>query len=168
PDPLVHDQRAPPGVHHGVRPVPAVLGDRPRRLRVAHLDGHDGPPPVPDLPSVQDPALRPRGRMASGDRFPRAELLLMDGGDLSLAVDLGREALWVAVKLSFPILVSALIVGGMISVLQAATQLQDPTLNQVPKMFAVAAMVFLMLPWVLAVLAEYTHELVKDMGMYFR
>jgi flagellar biosynthetic protein FliQ len=92
----------------------------------------------------------------------------MDGSELSLAVDLGREALWVAVKLSFPILVSALIVGGMISVLQAATQLQDPTLNQVPKMFAVAAVVFLMLPWVLAVLAEYTHELVKDMGMYFR
>ena len=92
----------------------------------------------------------------------------MDGSELSLAVDLGREALWVAVKLSFPILVSALVVGGMISVLQAATQLQDPTLNQVPKMFAVAAMVFLMLPWVLAVLAEYTHEIVKDMGMWFR
>jgi len=92
----------------------------------------------------------------------------MDGGDLSLAVDLGREALWVAVKLSFPVLISALIVGAMISVLQAATQLQDPTLNQVPKMFAVAAVVFLMLPWILAVLAEYTHELVKDMGMWFR
>jgi flagellar biosynthesis protein FliQ len=92
----------------------------------------------------------------------------MDGGDLSLAVDLGREALWVAVKLSFPVLISALIVGALISVLQAATQLQDPTLNQVPKMFAVAAVVFLMLPWILAVLAEYTHELVKDMGMWFR
>jgi len=92
----------------------------------------------------------------------------MDGGDLSLAVDLGREALWVAVKLSFPVLISALIVGAMISVLQAATQLQDPTLNQVPKMFAVAAVVFVMLPWILAVLAEYTHELVKDMGMWFR
>jgi flagellar biosynthesis protein FliQ len=89
-------------------------------------------------------------------------------GDLSLAVDLGREALWVAVKLSFPVLVSALVVGAMISVLQAATQLQDPTLNQVPKLFAVAAVVFLMLPWILAVLAEYTHELVKDMGMMFR
>jgi len=92
----------------------------------------------------------------------------MDGGDLSLAVDLGREALWVAVKLSFPVLISALIVGALISVLQAATQLQDPTLNQVPKMFAVAAVVFVMLPWILAVLAEYTHELVKDMGMWFR
>ena len=92
----------------------------------------------------------------------------MDSSDLSLASDLGREVLWMAVKLSFPVLLSALVVGAMISVLQAATQLQDPTLNQVPKMFAVAAVVFLMLPWILAVLAEYTHELVKDMGMWFR
>ncbi len=92
----------------------------------------------------------------------------MDSGDLGLAVDVGREALWVAVKLSFPILLSALLVGALISVLQAATQLQDQTLNQVPKMFTVAAAVFVMLPWILAVLAEYTHDLVKDMGMWFR
>jgi flagellar biosynthetic protein FliQ len=92
----------------------------------------------------------------------------MDSGDLSLAIDLGREALWVAVKLSFPILISALVVGAVISVVQAATQLQDQTLNQVPKMFTVAAAVFVMLPWILAVLAEYTQELVKDMGVWFR
>jgi flagellar biosynthetic protein FliQ len=92
----------------------------------------------------------------------------MDSGDLSLAVDLGREALWVAVKLSFPILLSALIVGALISVLQAATQLQDQTLNQVPKMFTVAAVVFVMLPWTIAVLAEYTHDLVRDMAVWFR
>ena len=92
----------------------------------------------------------------------------MDSGDLGLAVDVGREALWVAVKLSFPILLSALIVGALISVLQAATQLQDQTLNQVPKMFTVAAAVFVLLPWILAVLAEYTHDLVRDMGMWFR
>jgi flagellar biosynthetic protein FliQ len=92
----------------------------------------------------------------------------MDSGDLGLAVDVGREALWVAVKLSFPVLLSALVVGALISVLQAATQLQDQTLNQVPKMFTVAAAVFVLLPWILAVLAEYTHDLVRDMGMWFR
>jgi len=92
----------------------------------------------------------------------------MDSGDLGLAVDLGREALWVAVKLSFPILLSALVVGALISVLQAATQLQDQTLNQVPKMFTVAAVVFVALPWILAALAEYTQDLVGGMGMWFR
>ena len=92
----------------------------------------------------------------------------MDSADLSLAVDLGREALWVAVKLSFPILLSALVVGAVISVLQAATQLQDQTLNQVPKMFAVAAVIFITLPWFLSVLVEYTHDLVRDMGGWFQ
>ena len=92
----------------------------------------------------------------------------MDSADLSLAVDLGREALWVAVKLSFPILLSALVVGALISVLQAATQIQDQTLNQVPKMFTVAAAVFVLLPWILGVLVEYTHDLVKDMGVWLR
>ncbi len=92
----------------------------------------------------------------------------MDSGDLSLAIDLGREALWVAVKLSFPILLSALVVGALISVLQAATQIQDQTLNQVPKMFTLAAAVFVLLPWILGVLVEYTHDLVKDMGVWFR
>lgn len=92
----------------------------------------------------------------------------MDSADLSLAVDLGREALWVAVKLSFPILLSALVVGAVISVLQAATQLQDQTLNQVPKMFTVAAVIFLSLPWILGVLVDYTRDLVGGMGGWFR
>ena len=92
----------------------------------------------------------------------------MDNADLSMAADLGREVLWVAVKLSFPILLTAIVVSAVISVLQAATQLQDQTLNQVPKMFAVAAVVFVMLPWIIAVLAEYTHDLVRDMAVWFR
>jgi flagellar biosynthetic protein FliQ len=92
----------------------------------------------------------------------------MDSADLSLAVDLGREALWVAVKLSLPILLAAIVVSAVISILQATTQLQDQTLNQVPKMFTVAAVIFLMLPWILAVLVDYTRDLVRDMGGWFQ
>jgi len=92
----------------------------------------------------------------------------MDSADLSMAADLGREVLWIAVKLSFPILLAAIVVSAAISVLQAATQLQDQTLNQVPKMFAVAAVIFITLPWFLSVLVEYTHELVRDMGGWFQ
>ena len=92
----------------------------------------------------------------------------MDSSDLSLAADLGREVLWVAVKLSFPILLVAIVVSAVVGVLQAATQLQDQTLNQVPKMFAVAAVIFVTLPWFLSVLAEYTTDLVKNMGGWFQ
>lgn len=92
----------------------------------------------------------------------------MDSLDFQLATDLSREALWMAVKLSFPILVSGLIVGALISVLQAATQIQDQTLNQVPKMFTVAAVIFALMPWFLMTLVEYTQTLVTEMGTWFR
>ncbi|HZE95851.1 MAG TPA: flagellar biosynthetic protein FliQ [Planctomycetota bacterium] len=92
----------------------------------------------------------------------------MDSSDLSLAVDLGREVLWVAVKLSFPILLAAIVVSAVISVIQATTQLQDQTLNQVPKMFAVAAVIFVSMPWILSVMVEYTTDLVRNMGVWFQ
>jgi flagellar biosynthetic protein FliQ len=92
----------------------------------------------------------------------------MDSADLQLASDLGREVLWMAVKLSFPVLAAGLLVGALISVLQAATQVQDQTINQVPKMFAIAAVIFALMPWYLAVLAEYTGTLVTEMGTWFR
>ena len=92
----------------------------------------------------------------------------MDSGDLQLAVDLGRQALMVAVKLSFPLLAVGLLVGVVISILQAATQVQEQTLTFVPKMFAIVATLFIIMPWLLTVLVEYTQELVTEMGTWFR
>jgi flagellar biosynthetic protein FliQ len=92
----------------------------------------------------------------------------MDSGDLQLAVDLGRQALLVAIKLSLPLLLAGLVVGVIISVLQAATQIQEQTLSLIPKMFAVVATIIILMPWLLTVLAEYTQELVADMGRWFR
>ena len=92
----------------------------------------------------------------------------MDSRDFALAVDLGREALLVAVTLSLPVLLAGLVVGALIAVVQAATQVQEQTLTQVPKTFAVAAVVFIALPWLLAVLVEYTATLVSNMGGLFR
>ena len=88
----------------------------------------------------------------------------MDSDHLQVAVDLGRGALLLAMKLSFPILISGLVVGAVISVLQAATQIQEQSLNQVPKMFTVAAVIFLILPWLMTMLVEYTVDLVREMG----
>lgn len=92
----------------------------------------------------------------------------MGSGNLDLAVELGRQALLVAVKLSLPILLAGLLVGAVISVLQAATQIQEQTLANVPKMIAIAATVFVLMPWLLAVLVEYTCGLVGDMATWFR
>ena len=88
----------------------------------------------------------------------------MESVNLQQAVDLGRDALIVAVKLSFPVLLVGLLIGLLISVLQAATQIQEQTLTFIPKIFAVVATLFIIMPWLLTVLVEYTVDLVKDMG----
>jgi flagellar biosynthetic protein FliQ len=83
----------------------------------------------------------------------------MDPYDIDLAVELGQQTLWVAVKLAFPILLVGLFVGVSISVLQAATQIQEQTLTFIPKMFAVVVVLFALMPWFLMVLVEFTEEL---------
>ncbi len=85
----------------------------------------------------------------------------MGASDIDLAVDIGREALWVAVKVSFPILMVGLVVGVIVSVLQAATQVQEQTLAFIPKMFVVVATLFLLMPWILGTLVDYTEDLVR-------
>ncbi len=92
----------------------------------------------------------------------------MGSADLELAVDLGRQALLVAVKLSLPLLLAGLLVGMFISILQAATQVQEQTLTFVPKMVAMAVALFVLMPWLLTVLVEYTRGLVADMATWFR
>jgi flagellar biosynthetic protein FliQ len=92
----------------------------------------------------------------------------MDSADLSQAVDLGRQCLVVAAKLSFPLLVVGLVVGAGVSILQAATQVHEQTLSFIPKMFAVVVTAFVLMPWLLSVLVEYTAGLVTEMGTWFR
>ena len=85
----------------------------------------------------------------------------MDPYDIDMAVELGQQTLWVAVKMAFPILLVGLLVGVGISVLQAATQIQEQTLTFIPKMFAVVVVLFVLMPWLLTILVEYTEELVQ-------
>lgn len=87
--------------------------------------------------------------------------------DVSLAVDIGRRTLMVAVQLSLPVLAAGLLVGVVISILQAATQIQEQTLTFIPKMFVVVATLFLIMPWLLQVLIEYTVEMVQGMTKWF-
>ena len=85
----------------------------------------------------------------------------MDPSDIDLAVDLGRQALWVAVKVAFAPLLVGLVVGVVISIFQAATQVQEQTLTFIPKMAAVVVTLFLMMPWLLEVLADYTLDIFR-------
>ena len=76
-----------------------------------------------------------------------------------LVTELARQAMQTTLMLAAPLLAVALIIGLVVSVFQAMTQIQEQTLAFVPKLFAVSAAVLLALPWMLRVLVQYTIEL---------
>jgi flagellar biosynthesis protein FliQ len=77
------------------------------------------------------------------------------------AVDLAHQSVIVALKLGAPIMLLALVVGLLISFLQALTQIQEMTLTFVPKMFAILLSLLVLLPFMLATLTNFMHSLVS-------
>ncbi len=87
--------------------------------------------------------------------------------EMDTAIDIARNALFVTIKLSAPVLLIGLVVGIVISIIQVATSIQEQTLALIPKMFAVVATLFLIMPWLLTVLIEYTQDVFTQMIRWF-
>ena len=77
-------------------------------------------------------------------------------------VELARRTLEVALWLGAPLLVVATVVSVGINVLQVLTSLQESTLSTVPRLAAVAAAVFILLPWMVRRLGMFTVTLFSD------
>ena len=77
-------------------------------------------------------------------------------------LDIGREALWLAVLLAGPLLGAALAVGLFIGVIQAATQIQEMTLSFIPKLLAVVVVLFIVGPWMLRIVVPFSERLFMD------
>jgi flagellar biosynthetic protein FliQ len=75
---------------------------------------------------------------------------------------LGQRALEMATLLSAPLLLSALVIGVLISLFQAATQLNEMTLSFVPKLLVLVLVLLLAGPWMLELLVEFTRTLFQD------
>jgi flagellar biosynthesis protein FliQ len=75
---------------------------------------------------------------------------------LDQATDLVRQTLVMALIISSPMLVIGLVVGVVVSLLQAITQIQEQTLTFVPKIVAMVASAILLMPWIGHRLMEYT------------
>ena len=75
---------------------------------------------------------------------------------------LGQRALELAILVSAPLLLTSLAVGVLISLFQAATQINEMTLTFVPKLLAVAAVLLLAGQWMLGLLMDFTQTLFKD------
>ncbi|MBN8530621.1 MAG: flagellar biosynthesis protein FliQ [Alphaproteobacteria bacterium] len=77
------------------------------------------------------------------------------------AIDVAKDALWVLVKVSAPLMLIALIVGLIISLFQALTQIQEMTLSFVPKMLAIFMSLLLLLPFIYTSLRDLNERMAQ-------
>ena len=75
--------------------------------------------------------------------------------DSQQAFHLGQQGLYMLLLVSAPILLTVLVVGLVISIFQAATQINEATLSFVPKVVAAVAVLAVAGPWMLTMLVEY-------------
>jgi flagellar biosynthetic protein FliQ len=76
-----------------------------------------------------------------------------------VAINLGVDAVMIALKVALPILLVALVVGLAISIFQAITQIQEMTLTFIPKILALVVVIVVAGPWMLDQILAYTHDL---------
>ena len=74
-------------------------------------------------------------------------------------LDIGMEGLLVAAKLAAPVLITALVVGFAISLLQSITQVQEVTLSFVPKIVAVGIALLIAGNWMISEIVQFTHTM---------
>lgn len=86
----------------------------------------------------------------------------------SLLIQLGRDALMMVLLISAPMLGLGLIVGIMVSVFQATTQIQEPTLAFIPKIVAVFVGIAIFGPWMLHVITRFTTQLYTQVPYWIK
>ncbi len=75
--------------------------------------------------------------------------------DAQQVLSAGQQGLWILLMVSAPVLLTVLVVGLVVSIFQAATQINEATLSFVPKIVAAVAVLAVMGPWMLTTLVEY-------------
>jgi flagellar biosynthetic protein FliQ len=140
----------------GFHPVHSLPGHRHGGRQPADVDGHDDDVAGDGRPALQADAVRSGRRLASGHRLAGPELHAMTPG---IVMEIGRQAIEVTLLIAAPMLVTALVVGLIISIFQAATQLNESTLQFVPKLVAMFVVLLLAGPWMLQYLIDYIQRL---------
>jgi flagellar biosynthesis protein FliQ len=81
---------------------------------------------------------------------------------LDQSVDLVRRTLMLALLISAPMLIIGLVVGIIVSLMQAVTQIQEQTLTFIPKITAMVASAIFLMPWICHRLMEYSHAIFSN------
>ena len=77
-------------------------------------------------------------------------------------LSISQSALQTAIMVSAPLLLTALVVGLVVSILQAATQINEATLSFIPKLLGVFAALVIAGPWMVSVLVDYIQKLFES------
>lgn len=85
---------------------------------------------------------------------------------VDLAIMLTSRTLWAAVLVSGPVLLTALIVGLLVSIFQVVTQIQEMSLSFVPKLLAVVAVMVIAGPWMLRRVVSFATAMVTSIPSY--
>ena len=80
------------------------------------------------------------------------------------SVDIVKGLMMLCLKVSVPFLLSAMIIGLLVSFFQAITSLQEQTLTFVPKALVVVVAVFILFPWLINTMMDYTVETFNRMS----
>lgn len=78
--------------------------------------------------------------------------------ELASTVDIFRQSIFLILKVTMPMMLGALIVGMIIAIFQATTQIQEQTLAFVPKIIVIFLMLIMLGPWILSSLYDFTYE----------
>lgn len=85
-----------------------------------------------------------------------------------LILSLGQKALEMAILLAMPVLLATFLVGLVVSVFQAATQIQEMTLAYIPKIVAAMLTIFLLGGWMIGKLVDFTKEILVNIPLWIR
>jgi flagellar biosynthesis protein FliQ len=85
-----------------------------------------------------------------------------------LIMNLGTEALKTTALLAAPMLIGALVIGLLVSIFQAVTQINEATLTFIPKILVVGIILVVAGPWMMDLLSRYTIELFENITFYVR
>jgi len=80
------------------------------------------------------------------------------------AIDVARRTIETALTIALPILGAALLMGLLVSIMQAVTQVNEMTLTFVPKLFVVGIVVLILVPWIMGTLVEFSAEVFSLIG----
>lgn len=77
----------------------------------------------------------------------------------STVIDIFYAAMTVAFKIAVPLLLTSMAVGLLISVFQAATQINEQTLTFVPKLLALGVLLLILSPWIMATMMDFVYHM---------